>query len=154
MMFKLFDRSQILDDRDRHRIKHILNKLITSIVNYEREQDFQLLEALAKRLLSPENGRGENEEPIVLTVLDQERLIKLRTLCKRLKHYDFIGKLLSTMFTREKSNELFLPPINKTPPRTHLSSLSFDDARISLPLKKKPRISAAQSPTSNFVVYH
>ncbi|CAF1482308.1 unnamed protein product, partial [Adineta ricciae] len=147
---KLFDRSQILDDRDRHRINHIFNKLITSIVKYEREQDFQLLEALAKRILSPESSRGENEEPIVLTAFDQERLIKLRTLCKRLKYYDFIEKLLSTMFIREKSNELFLPPINKTPPRTRLSSLSFDDARISLPLKKKPRISAAQSPTSNF----
>ncbi|CAF1108255.1 unnamed protein product [Adineta ricciae] len=126
----------------------------TNIFSKFSEQDFQLLEALAKRLLSPENGRGENEEPIVLTVLDQERLIKLRTLCKRLKHYDFIGKLLSTMFTREKSNELFLPPINKTPPRTHLSSLSFDDARISLPLKKKPRISAAQSPTSVCPIFH
>lgn len=64
------------------------------------EQDFQLLEALAKRILTSDNDREESEEPILLTVLDQERLIKLRTLCKRLKHYDFTEKLLSTMFTR------------------------------------------------------
>ncbi|UJR29306.1 hypothetical protein I4U23_010520 [Adineta vaga] len=142
---KFFDRSQIPNEKDHHRINHIFNKLVTSIVKYEREQDFQLLEALAKRILTPDNDREEDEEPTILTIFDQERLIKLRTLCKRSKHYDFIEKLLSTMFTREKSNELILPPINKTNQRARLS---FDEARISLPLKKKQRISVTQSPTS------
>ncbi|CAF1139632.1 unnamed protein product [Adineta steineri] len=145
---KFFDRSQILDENDRHRINHIFNKLVTSIVKYEREQDFQLLEALAKRVLSIDNDREENEEPFFSTIFDQERLIKLRTLCKRLKHYNSVEKLLSTMFIPDTSNELILPPINKTNHRTRISSLSFDDARISLPVKKKSRISVTQSPTS------
>ena len=33
---RLFDRSRTLDERDRHRINHIFNKLVISIVKYER----------------------------------------------------------------------------------------------------------------------
>ncbi len=65
-----------------------------------REQDFQLLEALSKRILSADKEREENEEPLILTAFDQDRLIKVRTICKRLKHYNSIEKLLSTMFTQ------------------------------------------------------
>ncbi len=65
-----------------------------------REQDFQLLEALAKRLLSNDNDREDHEEALILTAFDQDQLIKLRTLCKRLKHYNSVEKLLSTMFIR------------------------------------------------------
>lgn len=64
-----------------------------------REQDFQLLEALAKRILSVEKDRDENEEPLTLAASDPDRLLKVRTLCKRSKHYISTEKLLSTMFT-------------------------------------------------------
>lgn len=59
-----------------------------------REQDFQLLEAFSKRLLSLAKDNGES---FILTSFDQERLIQLRTICKRLKHYNYIEKLISTM---------------------------------------------------------
>ena len=36
----------------------------------------------------------------MLTSFDSERLTKLEAMCKRLKHYNSIEKLLSTMFTR------------------------------------------------------
>ncbi len=117
MKFRFFDRSQTLNHEDHNRINHIFNKLVTSIVKYERyktlidcsklnifcncrEQDFQLLEALAKRILSDDKDRDENNESLILTASDPDRLTKLRTLCKRLKHYHFIDKLLSTMFIR------------------------------------------------------
>ncbi|CAF2918939.1 unnamed protein product, partial [Rotaria sp. Silwood2] len=145
---KFFDDSHTLDEEDRSRINHIFNKLVTNIVKYEREQDFQLLEALAKRLLSADKNRKDNEEPFILTSYDQERLIKLRTICKRLKHYSSIEKLLSTMFTRDKSRELILPPIKKTTHQTRSSSLSFDDTHIALPVTKRQRRSDIESPTS------
>ena len=65
-----------------------------------REQDFQLLEALAKRMLTINKDKEENEESFFLTSFDSERLTKLEAMCKRLKHYNSIEKLLSTMFTR------------------------------------------------------
>ncbi len=34
--FRLFDRSQTLDEKDHHRINHIFNKLVTSVIKYER----------------------------------------------------------------------------------------------------------------------
>ena len=112
------------------------------------EQDFQLLEALAKRILSDDKDREENDEPLVLTASDPDRLNKLRALCKRLKHYHFIDKLLSTMSIRvqDRSSELILPPINK-PAHPNRSSLSFDDTHISIPAKKRQRTSDTDSPT-------
>ncbi len=125
------------------------------------EQDFQLLEALAKRILSEDKDREEDDEPLVLTASDSDRLNKLRALCKRLKHYQFTDKLLSTMFiqvfysisillndlfcyfVQDKSNELVLPPISKP----NRSSLSFDDTHISIQAKKRQRTSDTDSPT-------
>ena len=63
------------------------------------EQDFQLLEALSKRILSIEKDRNENDEEFVISVSDRDRLNKVRTLCKRSKHYPFIDKFFSTIFT-------------------------------------------------------
>ncbi|CAF0781447.1 unnamed protein product [Rotaria sordida] len=151
---KFFDDSQILNEDDRSRINNIFNKLVTNIIKYEREQDFQLLEAFAKRLLSTDKDREENEESFILTSFDQERLIKLRTICKRLKHYNSIEKLLSTIFTQNKSHELVLPPIKKTSHQTRSSSLSFDDTHITLPVNKKQRISDIESPTSVSKIFY
>ena len=62
-----------------------------------REQDFQVLEALAKRTwTSTQRDGDENDE----MVADHERLSQLRALCKRSKHYSFTKEVLSTVFPR------------------------------------------------------